>query len=80
MLVLHAVFVHAHVAKLIGIGNAIPDEIETAFARPQIVVEAGDRVGDHLLTLGQIEREQRIDAVRSVSGARSASFGAPRQM
>ena len=51
MFVLHAVLVHAHVAKLIGVGDPVPDEIEAALAGPQIIVEAGDRIGDHLLAL-----------------------------
>ncbi len=66
--VLNAFFVHAHLAQLCGIRNAVPDEIETALARSEIVVEAGDRVGDHLLLLGQVKSEQRVDAVQRLRG------------
>src|SRR6185312_8738188 len=52
--------------RISGGGNTIPDEIESAFARPQVVVEAGDRVGDDLLLFGQIEREQRVDTVEGL--------------
>ena len=53
--VLHAVLVDAHLLQRPRVADAIPDEIVAAVARPQVVVEARDRIADHLLPLGQEE-------------------------
>src|SRR5215813_10261048 len=62
MFMLHAILVHVHLAQFYGIGNAVPDKIETAFPGPQIVIESGYWVGDHLLALWQVKRKEWIDA------------------
>jgi hypothetical protein len=36
--VLHAVFVDIHPAKLVGVGDTVPDEIVAAMAGPLVVV------------------------------------------
>ena len=76
-LVLHAVLVDAHIAKLAGIGDAIPDDVVTPLAGREIVIEAGDRIAEHLLALGQIERVERVDGApglgREISLVRRAA-------
>ena len=73
-------FSSTHISRIFRrVGDPVPDEIETAFAGPKVVVEAGDRIGDHLLRFRQIEGEQRIDAVERFR--REVGFvGAPRQI
>jgi hypothetical protein len=56
------VLVDAHFFELLRIAHAVPDEIIAAAARPQIVVEPGDRIADDLLALRQEEGEVRKDA------------------
>src|SRR6476661_10172574 len=63
---LHAALVHVHLAQFCRVGDAVPDEIESALAGAQVVVESGDWVGDHLLARWQVEREQWIDRVERV--------------
>src|SRR5262249_9625473 len=50
-----------HLAQARRVGDPVPDKIEAALAWREIVIKSGDRVGDHLLLLWQIEGEQRID-------------------
>ena len=59
--VLHTIFIDAHVAKLIGARNAVPDDIVTPSARCEILVKASDWISKHLLALRNMEREVRID-------------------
>ena len=61
---LHAVRIDVHLAQSRGIGCAIPDEVAAAMAGAQVVVEAGDRVGDDLLSRRQIEDEVGEDVLQ----------------
>ena len=57
-----AVLVDAHLLERLRVADAIPDEIVAPVAGPQVVVEARDRIADHLLALGQEEHEIGKDA------------------
>src|SRR5215211_8630238 len=56
-----AIFVNAHLRQKLYVGDAIPDEIETAMTRSDVVVESGNRIADDLLLRRQKEREIRKD-------------------
>src|SRR5262249_29201555 len=62
IVVLLAVLVDAHAPQLLRITDAVPDEIVATVSCPQVVVEAGDRIADDLLPLGEEESEVRKNA------------------
>src|SRR5215470_11549993 len=65
---LHAILVDAHVAKLAGVRNSVPDDIVAAFTRGEIVVEARDWIAKHLLAFWKIEREVRVNGAQRFRG------------
>ena len=62
IVVLLPLLVDAHPLQLLRIADAVPDEIVTAMADPQVVVESGDGIADDLLPLRQEEGEVRKNA------------------
>src|SRR5262249_11703062 len=54
----------AHLFQQGRICQTIPDEVETPMPRPQIIVEAGDGIANHLLPRWQKEGEVRKQLIQ----------------
>ena len=64
MVVLVTVVVDAHLLQQGRVRHAIPDEVEAPMPRPQVIVEACDRIAKYFLLRWQEEGEIRKDLVK----------------